>query len=290
MVLGHSGCQDCAALRVTRDGGAHWSALPAPPAPLGHYSRSANAVTDVAFADHASGFLYSPGLLATHDGGRSWTRQPLPPVQSLSIGTGYAYALTQRGGSVSLWRTAIGSRLWAGLPLPPGAGQPATRGNATQLYAEGSTVVLLRPGLPSPAIGPGQAGQLWVSADDGTGWQARPVPCQAPSGGGAAVLSIARGHPDAWLIDCFNNEQSSQEQNTQHYLYGTTDGGLSWVRLPGPTRHNMPVLLADNGSGHAFLATEGGFDTLVGTLDYGRHWHPVLRDGGSFLPPGTPLP
>ena len=104
-----------------------------------------------------------------------------------------------------------------------------------------------------------------------------------PSGGGAAVLSIALGHPDAWLVDCFNNEQSSQEQNTQHHLYGTADGGLSWVRLPDPTAHNEPVLLADNGSGHAFLATQGGGgDALVGTLDYGRHRHLVLRDGGSF--------
>ncbi len=282
-VLGRGGCRDCAALRVTRDGGAHWSVLPAPPAPLGYYSRLANAVTDVAFADHASGFLYGPGLLATHDGGRSWTRQPLPPVQALAVGAGHAYALTRDGGSVSLWRTAIGSGLWARLPLPPGAGRPSNWGNGTQLYAEAGTLVLLRPGFPSQTVTPGQAGQLWVSRNNGTGWQARPVPCLTPSGGGGAVLGIARGHPDAWLLDCFNNEQSSQEQNTQHHLYGTADGGLSWVRLPDPTRHNMPVLLADNGSGHAFLATEGGFDTLVGTLDYGRRWHPVLRDGGSFF-------
>jgi photosystem II stability/assembly factor-like uncharacterized protein len=281
-VLGRGGCQDCAAVRVTADGGAHWSVLPAPPAPLGPTSRSPDAVTDVAFADPANGFLYGPGLLATHDGGRSWTRQPLPPVQSLSVSAGYAYALTRDGGSLSLWRTAIGSGNWARLPLPSGAGRLATWRNGTQLHAEGGALVLLRPGFLGPTITPGQAGQLWVSLNDGTGWQARPVPCQAPSGGGAAVLSIAHGHPDAWLVDCFNNEQSSQEQNTQHHLYGTTDGGLSWVRLPDPTAHNAPALLADNGSGHAFLATEGVFDTLVGTLDYGRHWHLVLRDGGSF--------
>jgi len=80
-VLGRGGCEDCAALRVTADGGAHWSVLPGPPAPLSPSSRSASAVTNVAFADHADGFLYGPGLLATHDGGRSWTRQPLPPVK-----------------------------------------------------------------------------------------------------------------------------------------------------------------------------------------------------------------
>ncbi len=281
-VLGHSGCQHCAGLRVTRDGGVHWTALPAPPAPLGYSNSSANAVTEVAFADDANGFLYGPGMLATHDGGRSWTRQPLPPVQALSVGTSYAYALTRHSGLAGLWRTAIGSSHWARLPLPPGASQPASWGYGTQMYAEGGTLVLLRSGFIGPTVTRGQAGQLWVSRHNGTGWQARPAPCTPPGGGGAAVLSIALGHPDAWLLDCFKNKQSSQEQNTQHYLYGTTDGGLSWVRLPDPTRHNMPSLLTDNGSGHAFLATEGLFDSLVGTLDGGRHWHTVLRDGGSF--------
>lgn len=281
-VLGRSGCSRCAGLLQTRDGGVHWSVLPAPPAPLGYYSNSTSAVTDVVFADDATGFLYGPGLLATHDGGRTWTRQPLPPVQALSIGTGYVYALTRHAGSAGLWRTAIGASRWVPLPLPPGAGRPASSGHGTQLYAEGSTLVLLRSGFTGPAVTPGQVGQLWTSSDSGADWQARAVPCKPPEGGGAAVLGIALGHPDAWLLDCFNDRQSSQEQDTQHLLYGTTDAGLSWVRLPDPARHNMPGLLADNGSEHAFLATRGTFDTLVGTLDGGRHWHTVLRDGGSF--------
>jgi len=78
--------------------------------------------------------------------------------------------------------------------------------------------------------------------------------------------------------------QSSQEQDTQHHLYGTVNTGRTWVRLPDPTRHNAPVLLADNGGGHAFLATQGGVgDTLVGTTDGGRSWGLVLRSGGSFF-------
>lgn len=57
-VLGRSGCQDCAGLLMTRDGGVHWTALPAPLAPLGYYNSRATAVTDMAFADDANGFLY----------------------------------------------------------------------------------------------------------------------------------------------------------------------------------------------------------------------------------------
>jgi photosystem II stability/assembly factor-like uncharacterized protein len=284
-VLGQAGCPDCAGLRVTGDGGAHWTALPAPPAPLGYYTNSATAVTDVAFADGANGFLYGPGLLATHDSGRSWTRQPLPPVQQLSIGTRYAYALTltQPGGAPRLWRSVIGSRRWTRLPLPPGARPPPPgSGPAMLLYAAGGTVVLLRQGFSGPAITPGQAGQLWASRDDATRWQARPVPCSPPRDGGAAVLSTIPDRPESWLLDCFSNQQSSQEQNTQHHLYGSTDAGRSWVRLPDPTRHNDPALLAANGQGHAFLATEGVRDTLVGTFGNGQRWRTLLASGGSF--------
>jgi len=285
-VLGRSGCLDCAGLLLTVDGGDHWTALPRPPAPLGYYSNSPVAVTDMVFADAANGFLYGPGLLATHDGGRSWIRQSLPPVQALSVGAGHAYALTlaQPEGLPALWRSAIGSSRWARQPLPPGVG-PASASpshGTLMLYAEGSTLVLLRSGFTGPRITPGQVGQLWVSSDNGTHWQARPVPCTPPGGGGATVLSLALGDPGAWLIDCFSNEQSSQEQNTQHHLFGTTDAGLSWVRLPDPTRNNMPDLLADNGSGHAFLATEGSADSLVGTFDGGLRWQTLITSGGSF--------
>jgi len=282
-VLGASGCGDCAGLLVTRDGGAHWSALPQPPANLGYYDNSANAVTDVAFADDSNGFLYRPGLLATHDGGRSWTRQPLPPVLALSGGTRYAYALTQRPDSLAGWRTATGATGWFPVPLPPAARQPASNVYSTWLYAEGYTVVLLHTGSPGPGTLPGQAGQLWVSRDSGTDWQQRSVPCTGPQGGGAAVLSIALGHQQAWLLDCFINLQISQDEKSGHDLYGTIDGGLTWVRLPDPTRQGAPAMLADNGSGHAFLATVGGDgDSLVGTIDGGLHWQTILRDGGDF--------
>jgi photosystem II stability/assembly factor-like uncharacterized protein len=286
-VLGYGRCESCAALRETADGGRIWTVLPAPPAALGFATTPTGAVTNIAFANAANGFLYGPGLLATHDGGRSWTRQSLPPVETLAVSGGYGYAITvtPRTMAASLYRTAIGSDRWTRLKLPRGAGRPVSYNHPNGqllLQVEGRTVMLLRPGFTGPANTAGMVGRLWVSSTAGTGWRSRAVPCRAPTGGGAAVLSIALGHPDAWLVDCFNNEQSSQEQNTQHHLFGTADGGLSWVRLPDPTRHNMPVLLADNGSEHAFLATEGTTDVLVGTVDGGLHWHTVIKSGGSF--------
>jgi photosystem II stability/assembly factor-like uncharacterized protein len=108
------------------------------------------------------------------------------------------------------------------------------------------------------------------------------VPC-TPAEGGATVVALSRAHPDTSIVDCFDNEQSSQEQNTQHHLYRTTNAGNSWTRMRDPTRHNLPATLADNGATHVFLATEGVRDTLVGSFDGGRHWQPLLVSGGSFF-------
>jgi photosystem II stability/assembly factor-like uncharacterized protein len=282
-VLGRPrGCLSCAMLVHTADGGRRWHVLPSPPAPTGIDVSPATGVSNIAFADAANGFLYGPDLLASHDGGRSWTRQPLPPVQDLGIGGGRAYVLTQDASTWGLRRTVIGSTQWARLPLPAGAVLPAGSSNMLRLYIEGTTLVLLRTGSAGVDVSAGQIGRLWISTAAGTAWQPRNVPCRAPAGGGAQVLSIAPGHPDAWLLDCFNNDQSSQEQNTRHILYGTIDGGLSWVRMPNPTSHNLPELLADNGADHAFLATAGTDDFLAGTFDGGLHWRLLIRSGGSF--------
>ena len=283
-VLGRSGCADCAALQESRDGGDTWTTLPRPPAPLGYYSSNpAAGVTQVVFADAESGFLYGPGLLATSDGGRSWSRESLPPVQDLVTGNGYAYALTSAaaGAPDRLWRTAIGSGTWTMLPVPRGP-EP---GSPSLIYTSGSTLMLLRQGSfgPEPVSTAATAGGLWLSTDRGATWRERTVPCTGKDGGGASVLSIALGHPDAWLLDCFDNDQSSQERNTQHHLFGTANAGVSWVRLPDPSRHNEPAVLADNGAGHAFLATVGGRgDMLLGTFDGGLHWSVLITSGGLF--------
>jgi photosystem II stability/assembly factor-like uncharacterized protein len=278
-VLGASSCQSCAALDVTDDGGSTWQSLPALPVALGPNSRASSAVSDVYFADPSDGFLFGPGLEMTHDGGLTWGRANLPPVAHLVGGAGYVYALSEATSltGASLWRTTIGSNSWSSVAMPKTTG-------AFSLAAEGSTLVLFQGGLgiSGPAANADQLGALWISTDAGTNWMNRSVPCTTTDGG-AALVSIALGHPDAWLVDCYDGEQSSQEQDTQHHLYGTSDEGENWVRLVDPTHMGGPDLLADNGSGHAFLATEsGGGDQLVGTFDGGLGWSPVLTPSVGF--------
>lgn len=282
-LLGTAGGSACAAVRMTTDGGRTWRALPSPGTDLPFEHPSSGDVSDVAFADPKNGFLFGPALLASHDGGSSWTRDSLPPVQALGIGAGYAFALSQRAPRyrATLWRERVGRDGWSRLPLPKAASAPlaGSRSSTVALAVEGATVLVLQPGFTGPS--PTVFGRLWSSNDAGKHWEAHPVPCKR-SEGGAAVIAIARDHPRSWLIDCYDNEQSSQEQNTQHHLYETVNAGASWTRLADPTRHNAPNLLAGNGAGHIFLTTVGAADFLVGSLDTGRHWNQVVSDGGSF--------
>lgn len=285
-VLGASGCSACVAVRATADGGRTWTALPSPHVQLPFEHARSGDVGDIAFADSRNGFLFGPALLVSHDGGESWRREALPPVQALGVGAGYAFALTQRvaQGRIRLWRARIGHDRWSPVSLPKEAAAPLTTtdssGSVVQLAVQGKTVLLLQPGEMGPS--PTHFGRLWASNDSSARWLTRTIPCKQ-GGGGAALATIARGQPRTWLIDCWDNMQSSQAQDTQHHLYRTVNAGTSWRRLPDPTRHNEPDLLTDNGAGQIFLATVGGMgDTLVGSLDNGHHWKLLTSDGGNF--------
>jgi len=108
------------------------------------------------------------------------------------------------------------------------------------------------------------------------------MPCRTADGG-AALASIAYRLPDEWLIDCYDTEQSSQAQSTQHHLYGTANAGASWARLGDPTNNGQPTLLEANGAGDAVLTTESGSgDWLDATSDNGRNWTTRFRSGGHF--------
>lgn len=279
--LGSTGCPGCAGIAVTHDAGKTWSALPSPPASLYWYYQQPSAVSNIAFANDSDGYLFTPGLYATQDGGHTWTDQHVADIKSLTLAGGYAYALTgyQSDSPEILYRTQIGSNSWQEIPLPVAPGEG--RGPTFTTAAAGSALVLEEDGLSSVGITAGQVGRLWVSSDAGSTWQPRPMPCTVADGG-ADALSVAYSHPQSWLLLCYNNRQSSQEQDTEQHLYGTTNGGHSWVRLADPPQHNAPALLADNGAGHAFLATEGAGDTLNATLDGGTSWTTSIRDGGSF--------
>ena len=289
-VLGRRGCADCAVLRGTTDGGRSWSDLGSVGLTLSEDAPDSEGVGNVVFADPRDGYLFGPDLETTHDGGGSWTRSDISNVSQLTAADGTVFAVTQpaQGSAPELLRSPVGQDRWTQVALPSGVNPdtgPLGQGKIVQLAVEGPRLVILAPGFQGPrsTTDSSDLGQMWSSLDEGDHWQPVSVPCQAPDGG-AAVLAIAFGHDDAWLLDCFDDQQSSQAQRTRHHLYGTADAGRSWVRLADPTTTGDPELLADNGAGHAFLTTVGGGgDWLDATFDAARHWRPLFSSGGSFF-------
>ena len=265
----------CPDIEATTNGGATWSILGAVPEPLTPYvgPNVTGAVGDMVFANAKDGYLFGPGLQVTTDGAHSWTSGSVASVIQVVVAGRAAYALSQAtsypGPSpATLWRAPLGTNTWSKVLMPPVNPNLST---LDQLLAERTTLLILQPGPSMAQSVSAQSGGLWMSTDGAASWTYRATPCTQEDGG-PALASIALGHPDAWLFDCYNGEQSSQETNTQHHLYGTANGGASWVRLADPTHTGAPILMTDNGAGHAFLATEGARNQLVGTFNGGRTW------------------
>ena len=162
-------------VRITEDGGAHWTLVPEtvlPPARRGEGAFAASGTCVVAlarrFAWIGTGAADTARVLATRDGGHSWRVAPTPVAAGSFAGiaalafrdTLHGVALGGKLGSPSEWSdnvavTADGGRTWrlAGRPTFPGAvyGAAAVPGRAGTLVA----------------VGPGG---LDYSTDDGVTW------------------------------------------------------------------------------------------------------------------------
>ena len=160
----------CARLAQTSDGGAHWQALPSPPAHLqdGTVDCSKLAcVGQVRFASPTVGYLYGPALLMTTDGGRSWQVQPDPQVETLTLADGDVYRVAYDHGGCpgpcqpSLQEAAIGSTAWHTLI---GQLTSPARNDTAQIVASGSTLLVAMYGSQA---GPTSAQAIIYRSTDG---------------------------------------------------------------------------------------------------------------------------
>src|SRR5580700_8064270 len=85
-VLGTAACAHapCTSIARTLNRGASWTALPAPPVPVGAPGH-AGVVWGIRFATPEHGFVFGDGLWETTDGGQRWARAVTPPGSVLSL-------------------------------------------------------------------------------------------------------------------------------------------------------------------------------------------------------------
>jgi photosystem II stability/assembly factor-like uncharacterized protein len=259
----------------TRDGGATWAGVPAPPAPLTNGTTA--GVAHLRFADPLDGWAYGSTpdgstLYATHDGGTSWHAVTLPVSGDLSAleaaaGTVHAVVIST-GGQVRILSASVHSDGWTASPttLAAGAG-PVPHAQLVLSGTSGWVVEVDRT----------TGGGARLSNGAWTPWQ---PPCTNVQG--PAVL--AASSPLQLVATCQVGLWSAPQGE---HLFTSHDGGATFVESTGP---------ADPTDGSVAIATPApgvvvaGSASLVATFDGGASWRTVYAGGGAAVEVGFTSP
>lgn len=295
-------------LAATADGGTTWRLVG------GHLPSSVSGspgATEVEFTTTRLGYLWSAPVLGasdaplwtTSDGGATWRRAPLAGavLDATAIGTN-VWALTgacdPAGGPchLALDRSADAGRTWQPSgALPPAGTWAATAHPAVELARVTPTAAYVVTEVGSVA-------SLLFTADAGTSWSSRPVPCASLDAGAELALSSTR---DLWLV-CGGQAADGLQAKA---LYRSETGGATWTLAaqtpafagaggPPPGVGTLPLdgYVAPYSLGHTNLAvltrssawlfpTRGA---VSATTDGGSTWHPVASLAGAAFGSGAP--
>jgi len=262
-MLGTAPCSapPCTSLVRTTDGGASWVGIPAPSVLLGEpQTPSSPYATGLVFATSLDGFVYGAGLWLTADGGADWRLLPsvagIAPyfVQDPVVAGGHLYAFVSglsQGSTDANWRLVVGN-------------DDGTDFHVVYRFASTTD--------PTDMVATGKN----VYVDDGVGVMevvGSSVTTSNPTPASNCDTLAASGAGDV-LLEC-NMSGLGGGICCGRRLYGSTDAGSHWVRLPDPGEGAGYVTsgLSDPGGGHAAIATSsgGGAGVLV-TTDYAKSW------------------
>lgn len=256
------------AVRVTTDGGRHWSPRPAPPAPWGTPGTGSSAgVSQILFVTRQDGWAFGPALWATHDGGERWQQISThgAQVDSLAATAGHviaAFTTGRAGDDVTIDTSPAGRNDWHPIPRATGHGSPELAASAGTGYA------LLQDGPSSDTLLAGPA--------DGTGhWQARPRPCPgwgviaATPAGLALACALLGVHP------------------APTHVYLSATGGRTWRRLATVLLAEVPDSITVSPTGPSLLTAP--YSGLLLSRDGGHTWRSVPPGGTSMAINGRDL-
>ena len=266
-VLGQAPCggRSCTAIAGTTTYGGRWAAVGAPPA------RPA-AVSQIRFADPASGWAYGPALYATHDGGLHWARAAGVTGRVVDLaavgGRVLAVAATACGGTgpgtaAGCTRFALYSAAASGGPFARALSLPA----GTRVFAGGLQLARDRGYLITN-------GGLYSGQLSGAGW----APVAAGAGSTGPACLAAGSAPGPWLLapGAGRTLYLACGAGRRLTLYESADGGSGWQAHGAIPATGTATSLAVSPAGTLVLATTDGLYYLSPGA---RTWRPAA--GGS---------
>jgi len=292
------------ALVTTADGGQTWTVRT-----LG----STGSLQDVFFLGSTHGWIAGEKLWATLDGGVTWTGQSVGTETQLRqvdfVDPMHGWALGEK-----LWATSDGGAHWTERPLEFSPGLMSYTDTSTGFVTHSAAALVFR------TIDGGSTWSfpIWVDrgvfqamcfVDSSHGWVANGEPSiAATSDGGTNWVYESLGSFNADIMDIFFLDAThgwavGQTAQLETYdpvpIYGTSDGGTTWVPQLGLSYYVFGISFADQSHGWAvdffgrILATKtGGWPppkTTVSGAANGKWYNKALSLvlSSTPQPPGT---
>jgi photosystem II stability/assembly factor-like uncharacterized protein len=256
-------------LLVTDDGGSTWTPREAPT-----FFQALDATQDAVWAVGAcfTSLGCQPAVYRSTDGGHTWTPHTTPfanpqHIRALDDRTAWAWS-----AAVGLWRTDDGGVTCTQLEFLRDL--PFLRATALQYE-----FIDARHGWTLSCAAADCGFTFRATSDGGMTWEPRPLP--------GAVVAVHFLTPDLGWATTNVAQNGGAPCGPCSIVHRTTDGGRTWVQLPGLQGHIGRIAFVDARRGWA-TAYDGDQAMILRSEDGSESWHVDQRIEEQFV--ADPLP